>query len=90
MAKSITLYIVVTVEQKIANGHFIIANADFPYCSSVDSHIQNFVLATEDTTVTQLVSLRPIKCQSRSWSQIRTKVNGSHHGDSPLLKPVGA
>ena len=55
----------------------------------VDSHTQRTVLATEETTVTQQVSHRPIKCQSRSWSQRGTKVNGSHHGDSPLLKPTG-
>ena len=34
----------------------------------VDSHIQRTVLATEETTVTQQVSHRPIKCQSRLWS----------------------
>ena len=28
----------------------------------VDSHIQRIVLATEETTVTQQVSHRPIKC----------------------------
>ena len=50
----------------------------------VDSHIQRIVLATEETTVTQQVSHRPIKCQSRLWSQRGTKVNGSHHGDNPL------
>ena len=55
----------------------------------VDSHIPHTVLAIEETTVTQAVSYRPIKCQSRSWSQRGTKVNGSHHGDSPLLKPTG-
>ena len=55
----------------------------------VDSHIQRIVLATEETTVTQQVSHRPIKCQSRSWSQRGTKVNGSHHGDNPLLRPTG-
>ena len=44
----------------------------------VDSHIQRVVLATEETTVTQQVSHRPIKCQSRLWSQRGTKVNGSH------------
>ena len=54
----------------------------------VDSHIQRIVLATEETTVTQ-VSHRPIKCQSRLWSQRGTKVNGSHHGDNPLLRPTG-
>ena len=55
----------------------------------VDLHIQRIVLATEETTVTQQVSRRPIKCQSRLWSQRGTKVNGSHHGDNPLLRPTG-
>ena len=55
----------------------------------IDSHIQRIVLATEETTVTQQVSHRPIKCQSRLWSQRGTKVNGSHHGDNPLLRPTG-
>ena len=55
----------------------------------VDSHIQRIVLATEETTVTQQVSHRPIKCQSCLWSQGGTKVNGSHHGDNPLLRPTG-
>ena len=55
------------------------------------SHIQRMVLVTEETTVTQHVSHRPIKCQSRLlWSQRGTnKVNGSHHGDNPLLRPTG-
>ena len=55
----------------------------------VDSHIQRFVLATEENTVTQQVSNRHIKCQSRLWSQRGTKVNGSHGGDNPLLRPTG-
>ena len=28
-------------------------------------------------------------CQSGTWSQRGTKVNGSHHGDNPLLRPKG-
>ena len=28
-------------------------------------------------------------CQSGTWSQSGTKVNGSHHGDNPLLRPTG-
>ena len=28
-------------------------------------------------------------CQSGTWSQRGTKVNGSHHGDNPLLRPTG-
>ena len=54
-----------------------------------DSHIQRIVLATEETTVTQQVSHRPIKYQSRSWPQRGTKVNGSHNGDNLLLRPTG-
>ena len=56
---------------------------------NVNSRIQRIVLATEETTVTQQVSHRPIKCQSRLWSQRGTKVDGSHHGDNPLLRPTG-
>ena len=56
---------------------------------AVDSHNQPVVLATEETTVTQQVSHRSIKCQSRLWSQRGTKVNGSHHGDNPLFRPTG-
>ena len=52
-------------------------------------HTGGIVLATEETTVTQQVSHRPIKRQSRLWSQRGTKVNGSHHGDNPLLRPTG-
>ena len=54
-----------------------------------DSHIQRIVLATEETTATQQVSHIPIRCQSRLWSQRGTKVNRSHHGDNPLLRPTG-
>ena len=50
-------------------------------CVVDDSHIQHDVLATEETTVTQQVSHRPIKCQSRLWSQKGTKVNESRRGD---------
>ena len=28
-------------------------------------------------------------CQSGTWSQRGTKVNGSHHGDHPLFRPTG-
>ena len=28
-------------------------------------------------------------CQSGTWSQRGTEVNGSHHGDNPLLRPTG-
>ena len=54
-----------------------------------DSHTESIVLTTEETTVTRQVSHRPVKCQSRLWSQRGTKVNGSHYGDNPLLRPTG-
>ena len=50
-----------------------------------DSQIERVVLATEETTVTQQVSHRPIKFQSRSWSQRGTKVNGLHHVDNRII-----
>ena len=43
-------------------------------------------------TLTNRVSTIPSNirgCQSGMWSQRGTKVNGSHHGDSPLLRPTG-
>ena len=56
----------------------------------VDPHIQRITLELKNyDTVTQQVSHRPIECQSRSWSQRGTKVNGSRHGDNSLLKPTG-
>ena len=48
------------------------------------------VLATEDTTLTQQVSHRLLKCRSRSWSQRGTKVNGSHHGDNRYSDQQGS
>ena len=64
-------------------------NQNVPRPSVVDPHNQRIVLATKETTVTQQVSHRPIKCQSRLWSQRGTKVNWSHHGNNPLLRPTG-
>ena len=54
----------------------------------VDSHVQRIKLAAEETKVTQQVSHRPIKYQFRLCSQRGAKVNGSHRGDNPLLRPT--
>ena len=43
-------------------------------------------------TLTDRVSTIPSNirgCQYGTWSQRGTKVNGSHHGDNPLLRPTG-
>ena len=43
-------------------------------------------------TVTDRASTIPSNIrgyQSGRWSQKGTKVNGSHHGDNPLLRPTG-
>ena len=61
----------------------------YTYIVVVNSHIQRIVLAIEETTVRQQVSHRPLKCQSRLLAQRGTKVNGSHCGDNPLLRPTG-
>ena len=54
----------------------------------IDSQIQRTVLATEETTVTQQVSHRPIKCQSHSWSQKR-RSRITSWCDNPLLRSTG-
>ena len=43
-------------------------------------------------TLTDRASTKPSNirgCQSGTWSQRGTKVNGSHHGDNPLLRATG-
>ena len=64
----------------------------------VDSHIQR-IFKGKSVLSLQLKKLRRHKsaidlsnanpAQSRLWSQRGTKVNGSHHGDNPLLRPTG-
>ena len=44
---------------------------------------------TSQATCRTQVSHRPIKCQSRLLAQRGTKVNVSHRGDNPLLRPEG-
>ena len=53
----------------------------------IDSHIQRIVFETEETTVTQQVSHRPIKRYYRGHKELRPST--SHNGESPLLKPAG-
>ena len=36
-----------------------------------------------------IIIIRPFKCQSHLWSQRGREINGSHHGDNPLLRPTG-
>ena len=68
-------------------------SSEHPLVRGVDSHFQRVVLATitDETTAIQQVSERPIKCQSRSWSQRGAKVNGStwwQHGTQTNRDPV--
>ena len=73
----------------VVKGISAVGTENFVTVVVVDSHIQRIVLAPEETTVTQQVSHKPIKCQSRLWSQRGTKVNGSHRCDNPVLRPTG-
>ena len=43
-----------------------------------------FTLTDRASTIPSNIS----GCQSGTWSQRGTKVNGSHHGDNPLLRPT--
>ena len=55
----------------------------------VDLLFERIVLATVKTTMPQQVSHRPIKYQSRSWSQRGIQVNRSHYFHKSLLRPTG-
>ena len=49
-------------------------------------HVVFFTLLTDRASTIPINIIRG--CQSGTWSQ-RGTVNGSHHGDSPLLGPTG-
>ena len=46
-----------------------------------------FTLTDRASTIYPVIYIRG--CQSGTWSQRGTKVNRSHHGDNPLLRPTG-
>ena len=59
---------------------------------NTNTTIHAFRPETKDFTLTDRASTIPSNirgCQSGTWSQRGTKVNGSHHGDNPLLRPTG-
>ena len=59
------------------------------------SFVQSFfdvVVVVVSFTLTDRASTIPSNirgCQCGTWSQRGTKVNESHHGDNPLLRPTG-
>ena len=58
----------------------------------VEARSVNVKTTTTTTTLTDRASTIPSNirgCQSGTWSQSGTKVNGSHHGDNPLLRQTG-
>ena len=63
----------------------------FPDGNNIGSRIVVVVVVVV-FTLTDRASTIPsniLGCQSGTWSQRGTKVNGSHHGDNPLLRPTG-
>ena len=52
-------------------------------------YITNFVVVSHSLSVLSLQLKKLRQQKSRSWSQRGTKVNGSHRGDNPLLRPTG-
>ena len=67
----------------------------FGYTSRTVSYARELILVVVVVvvfTLTDRASTIPSNirgCQSGTWSQRGTKVNGSHHGDNPLLRPTG-
>ena len=62
------------------------------FSSSVVSWRQDVVVVVVFFTLTDRASTTSSNvrgCQSSTWSQRSTKVNGSHHGDNSLLRPTG-
>ena len=55
------------------------------YCTVVVVVVVVFTLTDRASTIPSNIR----GCQSGTWSQRGTKVNGSHHGDNPLLRPTG-
>ena len=56
----------------------------------LDEHVVVVVVVVFTLTDRASTILSNIRgCQSGTWSQRGTKVNGSHHGDNPLLRPTG-
>ena len=58
----------------------------------VRTYVCMYVVVVVVFTLTDRASTIPSNirgCQSGTWSQRGTKVNGSHHGDNPLLRPTG-
>ena len=63
----------------------------FPYFCTMRGFVVDVVVVVV-FTLTDRASTIPSNirgCQSGTWSQRGTKVNGSHHGDNPLLRPTG-
>ena len=59
----------------------------FQTCRMATATVVVVFFTLTDRASTILPSVRG--CQSGTWSQRGTKVNGSHHGDNPLLRPTG-
>ena len=62
------------------------------FVCTVTNQPKHFVVVVVVFPLTDRASTIPSNirgCQSGTWSQRGTKVNGSHHGDNPLLRPTG-
>ena len=59
--------------------------ANFQFLSVIVVVVVFFTLTDRASTIPSNIR----GCQSGTWSQRGTKVNGSHHGDNPLLRPTG-
>ena len=77
----------ITAVQKCAASVCMCSSHSFWTSSSLDVVVVVVVFTLTDRASTIASNIRG--CHSGTWSQRGTKVNGSHHGDNPLLRPTG-
>ena len=66
-----------------------LTNVEDSGCTSLSVHLGSLVVVFTLTDRASTIPSNIRGCQSGTWSQRGTKVNGSHHGDNPLLRPTG-
>ena len=95
----ITVLVLVVVEDWKTNSIILLERTSLPpyvlfnyFTWHLSPGNNDIVVVVVVFTLTDRASTIPSNirgCQSGTWSQRGTKVNRSHHGDNPLLRPTG-
>ena len=86
-AAAAALYHLLLLQQLFAHKKSTAAARKKKWCPSTTVVVVVVVFTLTDRASTIPSNIRG--CQSGTWSRRGTKVNGSHHGDNPLLTPTG-